>query len=364
MAAKAIRIPSPGLESVQALRALAATTVIAVHLPYLRWGSFGVDIFFVVSGFIICYIASINPDDFLLKRIFRIVPLYWVGTLGVVALALLLPQALSSTSFRAGYLAKSLFFIPYRRGDGAMKPILFLGWTLNYEIFFYLVFAGALSWKAKKAIGITIGVLSAAVVLGWKFRPTTAILEFYSTPIVLEFAFGSLAFLFWRRYRSALRSVPVLAALGLSVLSYAALWLMDVQILNTHGSVLRSVPPVVLRGVPAVLLFMGFLSLEGKIRFPKWILAIGDASYSLYLFHPYIIELVDKKISLRQATPLTVIVSVLTVVFCFLCAGCSYRLVERPSNEFLRNAFLKRKTKPRDAQWTPTLAVKTPATIL
>jgi peptidoglycan/LPS O-acetylase OafA/YrhL len=90
-------------------------------------------------------------------------------------------------------------------------------------------------------------------------------------------------------------------------------------------------------------------------------LAIGDASYSLYLFHPYIIELVDKKIPLRRATPLTITVSVVTVVFCFFCAGCSYRLIERPSNEFLRNAFLKQKTKRPEARWTAsTLAVETP----
>src|SRR5207248_3928593 len=123
--------------------------------------------------------------------------------------------------------------------------------------------------------------LGAAVTLGAIFKPTTTVLKFYSSPIILEFAFGALAFLLWRRYKADLSRIPILLALVLSAAAYAALWLMDARVVSIHETVLQVVPPVLLRGLPALLLFMSFLSLEGKLRFPKWLLAIGDASYSL-----------------------------------------------------------------------------------
>ena len=330
------------LESIQALRALAATTVIAVHIPFLRWGTFGVDIFFVVSGFIICYISSINANAFFLKRVFRIVPLYWLGTMGVFALGLFVPKLLTSTTANFTHLLKSLFFVPYLREDGTVRPVLFLGWTLNYEMFFYALFAAALAWNPKKAVSTVTVLLSAAVTLGLIFKPTTIVLRFYSNPIILEFAFGALAFLLWRRHKSKVSRIPILVAVVLSAAAYAVLWLMDARVISIHETVLRFWPSVILRGLPALLLFMSFLSLEGKLRFPKWLLAVGDASYSLYLFHPYLIELFDKKvISLKHPTPLVLATLVLTVFLCFGFAVLSYRLVERPSNEFLRQAFLK-----------------------
>ena len=82
-------------------------------------------------------------------------------------------------------------------------------------------------------------------------------------------------------------------------------------------------------------MLMCFLSMEGRASFPRWALAIGDASYSLYLFHPYIVQLVSTKIvSFDVLTPLSLATLIATVGACFLFAIASYMLVERPSNDF------------------------------
>ena len=138
---------SAELQSIQALRAVAASSVILVHIPFVGRGTFGVDIFFVISGFIICYISSLNADDFLLKRIFRIVPLYWLGTCGVFLVALLMPTLLNATTANLTNLAKSLFLIPYRREDGSVFPMLFLGWDwLIRDVLLDIVFGLALAF--------------------------------------------------------------------------------------------------------------------------------------------------------------------------------------------------------------------------
>ncbi len=156
-----VRRVSAELQSIQALRAIAATSVILVHIPFIGKGAFGVDIFFVISGFIICYISSLNSDDFLLKRVFRIVPLYWLGTFGVFLLALVVPAWLNATTANLTDLAKSLFLIPYKREDGGTFPMLFLGWTLEYEMFFYFAFGLALVFF-KKWTSLAASILLAA----------------------------------------------------------------------------------------------------------------------------------------------------------------------------------------------------------
>jgi len=337
------------LESIQALRAIAATSVIFDHIRFMGWGAFGVDIFFVVSGFIICYISSISSRDFLPKRVFRIVPLYWMGTFGGFLVALLVPHLLNSTTPDLHNLLKSLFFIPYLKENGTITPVLFLGWTLEYEVFFYLVFAAALAWSAKKAPMLATSLLAVVALAGYLLRPSSVLLAYYSDPIILEFTFGAAAFLLWRKFARTFENTPMIVALVVAVLSYVALFLLDVKAIGTPGSLLAG-PRFLQRGIPAFLIFASFLCLEGKIRFPGWVLAIGDASYSLYLFHPYVVQVVDKKIvALDHITAFTVLASVLAILVCFLVALLSFRLFERPSNEFLRKMFLKPRSKTGQA---------------
>lgn len=343
-----VRRVSAELESIQALRAIAATSVILVHIPFIGKGAFGVDIFFVISGFIICYISSLNSESFLLKRVFRIVPLYWLGTFGVFLLALVVPALLNATTANLPNLAKSLFLVPYRREDGAVFPVLFLGWTLEYEMLFYLVFGLALAFFKRWASLAASLLLIVVAVAGRLFQPSSTIPRFYSNPIILEFVLGMAVFAIWKRYRSSFTRLPVAAALAVSVCCYTYLYLVESYVGRNSR--------LFLQGLPSVVIVLCLLALESRIRFPKWLLVVGDASYSLYLFHPYLIQLVDKKIvALSVLTPISLVVSAGAILACFLLAIVSFRMVERPSNEFLRRHFIKR--RPRVLAETPVAAV-------
>ena len=333
-----VRRVSAELQSIQALRAIAATSVILVHIPFIGKGAFGVDIFFVISGFIICYISSLNSDDFLLKRVFRIVPLYWLGTFGVFLLALVIPSWLNATTANLTDLAKSLFLIPYKREDGGTFPMLFLGWTLEYEMFFYFAFGLALVFFKKWASLAASILLVVAAAAGVVFHPSSTIPRFYSNPIILEFVLGMAVFAIWKRYRSSLNRFPVAAALALAAGCYTYLYLVESHVGRNSR--------LFLQGLPSVVIVLCLLAVEGRIQFPRWLLVIGDASYSLYLFHPYVIQLVDKKmVALSVFTPLTLAASVGAILACFVLAVVSFRVVERPSNEFLRRHFIKRRPR-------------------
>jgi len=333
---------------------VAATSVIFRHIPFAGWGGFGVDIFFVVSGFVMCYVSFLDSRAFLIKRIIRIVPLYWFGTLGVFAVALLSPALLHNTSADWNHLLKSLLFIPYMREDHTIRPVLFLGWTLEYEAFFYVVFALGLACargklatgRHKYAYACTALFLALAAALGQTLRPASIALRFYTNPVILEFAFGAIAFLLWNRYRDRIAQTPIVWAIAVALLAYTAFLMFDLKIMDSHGAYLGKIPGFVWRGGLGFLLCISFLSLEGKIRFPKLWLLIGDASYSLYVFHPYVVELIDRKmISLRFLTPATVAAASIAIVACFVVAILSFQFFERPTNSFLRKKFVK--SRPR-----------------
>jgi exopolysaccharide production protein ExoZ len=328
------------LQSIQALRAIAATTVIFAHVPFVSRGGFGVNIFFVISGFIICYISSLNPSHFWLKRIFRIVPLYWMGTFGVFLIAVVVPNVLNSTTSRPDELLKSLFFIPFVKESGRVAPLLFLGWTLEYEMFFYLVFAAALAINTKLAGWLAVLMLALVASAGHMTHPSSTFLTFYTDPIIMEFALGILAFYTWKSWRPRLSQLPVTLAVLVSAVGYAFFFWIDKGIPpSIHFA--KIVPGFLFQGGLGFIILMCFLSLEGRFAFPRWVLAIGDASYSLYLFHPYIVQLVSKKIvSFAVLTPLSMMALIGAIGLCFLFAIASFKFFERPSNEFLRKTFL------------------------
>jgi exopolysaccharide production protein ExoZ len=204
------------LHSLQAMRAVAAWLVVADHalleithngsedrITQFAWtlGSGGVYAFFVISGFIMVHVCWESfgrwaaSADFLRRRIIRIVPLYWVATIAALAY-----HRVSAThGANAGWpeLATSLAFIPYAGQDGSWTPILPQGWTLNYEMMFYAIFALGLSFPRQLALPAVGVALGGFVVLGpWVPHGTIAYL---ASPIVLWFMLGVGLAVLWRR---------------------------------------------------------------------------------------------------------------------------------------------------------------------
>jgi exopolysaccharide production protein ExoZ len=140
----------------------------AIFAPFV-YGSYGVDLFFVISGFIIYHVVSRRENDarsFLWRRITRIVPLYWCLTVVAVIAALLFPTMLrSNEDYSLGALLHSLFFVSFVTRE---LPILYVGWTLEFEMFFYLATALFLLGTASPWAKL-IATMSALVIVGLFF---------------------------------------------------------------------------------------------------------------------------------------------------------------------------------------------------
>jgi peptidoglycan/LPS O-acetylase OafA/YrhL len=283
--------PRVTLLNVQVLRAYGALAVAYYHTGYVIGvarpiGSFGVAIFFVISGFIMAMLCDTNPQHFLSRRIARIVPLYWLLTLAVTALAVVAPNLLGSTSVNSFALLKSLFFIPYRTRD-AFFPVLFLGWSLNYEMYFYLLIAVAL-FLHKRAAAFLAGVAMCAVFFLIRALHFTGAVTFYAQPIVFEFVAGLFCYYVFRS--SPVRSIRAIRwPLVFAVLA-AALCMIAASAYANGTTALSLV------GLASTVLVLSSVLLD-KINFSlRWpfLLLLGDASYVIYLMHPYCQQFINK----------------------------------------------------------------------
>lgn len=338
----------PRLPSLQLLRFFAALSVVLFHVgsglaqeyPNLSnpfsLGLFGVDVFFVLSGFIMAYATDPARGSlhFALRRVARIVPLYWFLTLALVGIALVLPQLLNSTKVSAEALGKSLLFIPYEKPNGAVQPILFLGWTLCYEMFFYAIYCIALN-AGRMTIPVAALGLMAFVAFGWVWPPETALGKFYTAPILIEFILGMGLFVLF----SKLKPKPsVLAAVGCILVSVTLFYTLQGQ------------SRFLAIGLPSAAIVAAFLCLPYRDgRAMTFLVLLGDASYSLYLSHPYVIQLPIKVLGDRFGLPVTAIAAVFAVAIAILLSILLYFWIEKPA----QRAILKRFSRTMPSAVSP-----------
>lgn len=279
------------IAGIQYLRGLAAIMVVAFHLSYqlsrmyplaeLSNLASGVDVFFVISGFVMMHStrggASLSPGRFLLHRLARVAPLYWAATLATIAALLLLPGLVRTARFSVVHAALSLLFVAAPNPVGGLvAPLVVVGWTLNLEMFFYVVFAGAIALgrrSPQRVVAGVLGVLGVLALAGLAVRPT-GVTGFYVNPILLEFAMGiALAWIYRLRPRPW---PPRTAWLGVGLGVGALL----VLLLPGQGDLM-------LRpfryGLPAATL----VAAATWTDLPRWraMHRLGDISYSLYLCH-------------------------------------------------------------------------------
>ena len=186
------------VKSIHYLRGLAALLVVfhhsiiqlapvRDHYAHVEFGQAGVDIFFVISGFVI-YLSNakgrLGSGEFLKRRIIRIVPLYWLATLAVVAVAVVAPRFFATTTLTAQDVAQSLLFVPAYSAafPGQIWPVLVPGWSLNYEMFFYLVFAVGLLVARERLLLFLVATLGILVVAGLLLDPQPRALEVIHGP--------------------------------------------------------------------------------------------------------------------------------------------------------------------------------------
>ena len=287
-------------------------------------GAAGVDVFFVISGFIMWVVTCRRPPTpgaFLARRAERIIPLYWLVTLAAAGTALLAPSAFPAMRPTAAHVAQSLLFVPHRDSTGLIAPLIVPGWTLNYEVLFYLLFAVTLLGPARWRAWLVSGVLCGLVALRPLGDGANALWATYTDPILLEFAAGLWLGWAWSAERLPGRAVAA-ALMVLGVAGFAA-----TAIAGTDVSGAR----VLLWGLPAAALVTGAVSFERHGRIPRWraLEAIGDASYSIYLVHGLAISAVLRLLRPIGAAPPVFVFGV--AILAGVCSGLvSYHGLERP----------------------------------
>lgn len=271
--------------SIQYLRALAAFMVLLTHTSFklenngsdlLSWfniGGYGVDLFFIISGFIMCLTVQdkkINFTTFMKQRVIRIIPLYWLMT-SVALIIFFINPSLVNSSGGVTSIISSYLLIP----DGT-KYLVNNGWTLSYEFFFYFIFSLFLFDKGKQKLFTSI-VLMTLFIFGVILNFDLPILKFITSPLLLEFIMGILAFEFIKKYKFKASISLLLLLFGFALLIF----------MNESGYYNAIFGKALTSGVPMFFVFLGFVSLESRVRKKKFYLELGMSSYSLYLVHPF-----------------------------------------------------------------------------
>lgn len=338
----------PAYLSIQALRAVAAVLVVVFHLrivegkfgvgeillpSWLNLGYAGVDLFFVISGFVMATIAkgrygSISEAGrFLRKRAWRVLPPYWLYTTVVVVLMAFVPHMVNTSYQNQSVLASYLLW------PQPTLPLLTVGWTLVYEAYFYLVMAVAIAFLPERRLPIFLAAWATIVAMGWAvFDTTSPVMYTVFSPMTGEFIAGAFVALFWRQIPTALGIPLLLAGTGsflgaMLVLDYLQ-WLLD-------GGMYR----VPIFGVASAMIVAGAVVSESSRQptVPAWALSIGDSSYSLYLSHVFVISVMGR---LWHMTPFNgepwqhAGFVALTVLACVVVGLGSYRCLERPLLKF------------------------------
>ena len=316
---------------IQYLRALAAIAVVLFHAAertghHFAIGAAGVDIFFVISGFIMWVISDrrvMSPAGFLLERARRIVPVYWAATAVMVAGALF--GLFPNLTLSADHVLASLFFIPARSpSSGEIWPVLVQGWTLNFEMFFYLVFALSLTFARQWRLIAVAALFAALVVLGAVTDSGNALLLTYTQPIMLEFVAGMIIGQVWLKGK-----IPGPAA-GLGLVMFGVAGFVTIGLFNLPFDVLTC-------GPLAIALVTGVLSLEaaGMLRARRSLVFLGDASYSIYIWHTFAISVIVKLGATAGAH--AGITFTAAIVGGIVLGACAYLLLERPLAKYLRS---------------------------
>ncbi|MEH6755962.1 MAG: acyltransferase [Parasphingorhabdus sp.] len=313
--------------SIQYLRGLAALMVVLLHLSTggffpqsaaTEWLGGGVDIFFVISGFIMVKSTqgkTYSPKQFYVKRIMRIVPLYWLATLVTV-------QASGWTGWHS---IASFLFIPMQHPtDAVFLPVLQPGWTLNYEMFFYLIFGASLLLPEKNRL-IWLGAGLALLVMGGIIFQPTGVAGFYLNPIILEFVCGMII-------AKSRRKMPIIVV-------PLALFFMPLLCGLTDQRFFSL-------GLPAMLLVWGIISAEPKMPEIRAFSLVGDASYAIYLFHPLVLGTAQIFITGEPGKSIWLVLVVLMATIAF--GVMAHLFLEKPFSLFLSDWMYKYRKKQGD----------------
>ena len=329
---------------IQALRFVAAMLVVLahstamvnerMHLDMFKWraGWSGVDIFFVISGFVMA--ISSGPliprangwKIFITRRLIRIVPLYWVATTLKLATIIALPALALDSPLELWNTIASYLFIPTFDDKSLLDaPLLKVGWTLNYEMFFYAIFTLAL-FLGKSPLKFTAAIFAIAVAANLFSTPKLPYVYGFLEPILMEFVMGMLVAKLCMRVNNINVGVNTGMNTGLNICAKNFIDKLLQYISTTKAGAIIGAVAVVISfaimfncaeqpmwwrwaywGIPSMVIVLVVALGEPALRrvLPKILATLGDSSYSLYLFHTFTVPLLGTlmlKLKLAQPT--------------------------------------------------------------
>lgn len=328
-------------DSIQALRGITALFIVLEHIRFLNCGAFGVDIFFCISGFMIMLSTHKDTQRFLTKRLIRILPLYYVMSVGTFMLLVLFPGMFEQSRANPVFLLKSLLFLPFDIGGGVLQPLMRIGWTVNCEIFFYLLFLCAMKLSHRYRGLLCALFLSATAAAAAVLPSPPDFLAFYGNPVMLEFIFGILGYYIARKLYS-LRQASQLPGFCLPISILVLIGGFAGLIVTKPGINILGFRRPFVWGLPAMAIVICAFTLGLYLeQIPIPLVRLGDISFSLYLVHYYPVMLLDRAFfDFSAPTPKAVWGAAAAIAVSVLLALISWIVFEKGISGWLRKKLL------------------------
>ena len=314
------------IDGIELLRILASLGIALYHVGC--YGnrlslSLGVHLFFCISAFL-CMLTTEKPKKlFLLKRLLRILPLYWLLTFATFAAAHLIPGLFGGEPATFGELIKSLLLIPYSREGmrtaSVVRPIVGPGWTMYYDVCFAILFAVAMKLRHKWRGAITAG-LCCLLLLGALLPDTNPFVHVYTKGYFLDFIAGIAVYFLWKARKGTDRPVrnSLLLRLGAALAALGGLGFLYTQ--EQHY-----LPDA---AACFLILFATLLCFDG-VRLPKAVPFLGKLSYSFYLLHYFVILVLGKVFDFSRLGLSAIVGTAAVILLSYLAAWVSYELIEK-----------------------------------
>lgn len=328
--------PTSGVfEGLQAMRFVAALLVLITHstfyvsnrlvpsFPTWEAGTVGVDIFFVISGFVMMITATPFQSAprgwryFGMRRIVRIVPMYWIATTVKIGTLLLLPGVALHSALEPQHVIFSYLFLPSVNEVGAVEPVLGVGWTLTFEMFFYAVFAVALLLRISPFLFAGSVMVSLSIWGAFLPADTSSPWTVYLDRVTLYFVVGMAIAKLVGRGRQ--RWLPFIGAGCLTIASCLAI----TGAMDWYRS-----SPFRFSVVTGLVVLVVWLEPWLRGRVPSFLLFLGDASYSMYLFHPLVAPVVPLMLA-KLGLPLPWVSVIGSIVLAVSVTCLIYQYIEK-----------------------------------
>lgn len=358
------------LNSIQFLRAVAALLVVYDHsllvqmdygtswqqnfLHINKFGCIGVDLFFVVSGFIITFVANKYTGasqgiHFLAKRFWRINPVYYILSITFLSIIFFKPgnNPLSGGNLNINSIIDSLLILPTSRNLSGYTPLLMLGWTLSFEWLFYLLFFLLIVCKVRYKAFFLMGIIALLVISRFIFQPHDLRFQFITNPILLEFLLGCIISYIYLTVKQIPADIGF-SCLFIGVASYIYLIINGFGFIWYYEGTINgylSLNRFLYWGIPSSLIVAGCVILEKNGQFVRlwnnpYVQLCGDASFSIYLVHTIVLNvlmLLYKKTGYFLPADimiwLQIIIAVVISIF-------FYKLVEKPLLQYTYKNWL------------------------